>query len=216
MASANDILKIAAADIGYTESPANSNKTKFGKWYGLDGQAWCMMAVQYWFNKLGKPLPCKTASCSGLLNWYKANKPDRVHTTPQTGDIVIYNFGHTGIVESVAKDTITAIEGNTSSSDYGSQDNGGGVYRRTRKKSLVTAYIRPIDFEEEEMTYADFKVYIERYLNEIAEKPLPDWKNGEPAGEFNEAIKAGITDGKNPMRFVRRYEAAIMAKRAAK
>ena len=212
MANANDILKIAAADIGYTESPANSNKTKYGKWYGMDGQPYCMMAVQFWYDKAGYPLPYKTASCSGLLNWYKANKPDRVHTTPQQGDIVIYNFGHTGIVESVAKDTITAIEGNTSSSDYGSQDNGGGVYRRTRKKSLVTAYIRPLDFEEEEMTYADFKVYIERYLNELSEKPLPDWAEGE----FNEAVKTGITDGTRPMQLLPRYQAAIMALRAKK
>ena len=47
----------------------------------------------------GTPLPHKTGSCSALLNWYQKNRPDCVMKDPQPGDIAIFTFGHTGIVE---------------------------------------------------------------------------------------------------------------------
>ena len=42
---------------------------------------------------------------------------------------------HVGLVESVTATSITTIEGNTSGSDVGSQDNGDGVWRRTRPRN---------------------------------------------------------------------------------
>ena len=134
-------LDIARRELGSTESPAGSNRTKYGKWLGLDGQPWCMSFVQWCFNQAGAPLPCRTGSCSALLRWYRANQPERVVPDPMPGDIVIYRFGHTGIVESASGSDVTAIEGNTSPGQGGSQDNGGGVFRRTRKRSLAEAYI---------------------------------------------------------------------------
>lgn len=142
------VLAFARAELGRAESPAGSNRTPYGKWYGLDGQPWCMMFVQWVFHQAGARLPCKTASCSYLLNWYRKNRPKSVRKTPAPGDIVIYNFGHTGIVENAGNGKITAIEGNTSLTDAGSQSNGGQVCRRTRQTCLVTAYIRP-DYEKE-------------------------------------------------------------------
>lgn len=213
MSKYDDIIKLAAADIGYTESPANSNKQKYGKWYGYDGAAWCMMAVQYWHNLVGCKLPYKTASCSGLLNWYKANRPECVKSVPKKGYIVIYNFGHTGLVESVSNGTITAIEGNTSATDKGSQDNGGGVFRRTRKTSLVTAYIdginikdepkpkkeepkptpKPIVKDDDYMTKAEIlkelgDQYIERF------DQLPKWAKADMRQLLDEGIINGGTD----------------------
>ena len=154
MATAEKVLNIARGEIGTKESPANSNRTKYGKWYGLDGQPWCMMFVQWCFHTAHMALTCKTASCSTLLTWYQRNRPGSIHKTPQRGDIIIYNFGHTGIVESVGSGTITAIEGNTSPGTAGSQSNGGMVCRRTRKTSLVTAYIRP-DYDDKEDKHMD-------------------------------------------------------------
>lgn len=168
----NDVLTIAAAELGYTEYPPDSNNTKYGEWYGMNYNPWCMMFVQWCFAQAGSPLPYKTASCSALERWYRSNRPDSVHTDPAPGDIAIYNFGHTGIVESVSGSKITAIEGNTSSTDYGSQDNGGGVYRKTRNKSLVTAFIRPdyapVEEPEEETEDEDEVVRYER-LSDIPE-----------------------------------------------
>lgn len=141
MATAERVLSYARAELGKTESPAGSNRTPYGKWYGLDGQPWCMMFVQWVFVQAGMPLPCRTASCSALLNWYRKNRPASIVKTPAAGDVVIYNFGHTGIVESVGNGSITAIEGNTSVS--GSQSNGGEVCRKTRKLCTAEAFIRP-------------------------------------------------------------------------
>lgn len=152
MATVDRVLVYACAELGKSEIPANSNRTPYGKWYGMDGQPWCMMFVQWVFYQAGMPLPHKTASCSDLLNWYRKNKPSSVQdavpnptikTSPRPGDIVIYNFGHTGIVESISGDNITVIEGNTSPDISGSQSNGGMVCRKIRKMSSATAYIRP-------------------------------------------------------------------------
>ena len=46
----------------------------------------------------------------------------------------------------------------------------------------------------------------------LRDKPAPAWAQAELA----EAVALGITDGKNPMQLIPRYQAAIMAKRAAK
>ena len=163
---ARDVLNIACGQLGVTESPAGSNRTKYGKWMGLDGQPWCMSFVQWCFHQAGTPLPHKTGSCSALLNWYKANRPACVVKDPQPRDIIIYNFGHTGILESAGTATVTAIEGNTSPGHSGSQENGGGVFRRTRSKTLVRAYIRPFTEKKEEKAVAAEKRY-----NTLAECP---------------------------------------------
>lgn len=215
MNTVNDVLRVAQADIGYTENPPNSNRTKYGKWYGMDGQPWCMMAVQYWFDQAGSPLPYKTASCSALERWYRNNKPDSVYDDAKPGDIVIYNFGHTGIVESATGTTITAIEGNTSPGEEGSQDNGGGVYRRTRKKSLVTAFLRP-DYEEEDdnMSYEKWKEYMEQYREELRGKEGSNWSENDR----DWAVKNGIVQGDENDRymwqdFVTREQMATMMHR---
>lgn len=204
-----DILRIAAGELGVTEHPAGSNRTKYGSWYGLDGQPWCMMFVQWCYAQAGSPLPYKTASCSGLLRWYRANRPEQIVTDPQPRDIVLYRFGHTGILTGTAAETVTAIEGNTSPGEAGSQSNGGGVYCRTRSKKQVTAYIRPIEAGEESMTGKEIYDALSDYLSR---QTVPGWAKEE----LEEAVRLGITDGKEPMALIPRYQAAIMALRAVK
>lgn len=205
------VLEIAAGEIGTKESPPNTNKVKYNTWYygrevGGSAYPWCMAFVQWCFNQAGIPLPYKTASCSALLNWYKNNKPDCIAAEPAPGDIIIYNFGHTGIVELVSGDEITAIEGNTA---VGNDSNGGAVMRRMRKKTLITAYIRPIDYTNEEDDMTGEEIY--KKLNEyLLTQELPEWATDE----FEQAKAMGITDGSAPMCLIPRYQAAIMAKRA--
>ena len=193
MRTVSEILTIARQELGSTESPAGSNRTRYGKWMGLDGQPWCMSFVQWCFAQAGRPLPFRTGSCNALLEWYKANHPECIVTTPRPCDVIIYNFGHTGIVESVPSGKITAIEGNTSAGDSGSQDNGGGVFRRTRSKSLVKAYIRP--FEEDDMDQQKFNQMFRAAMDDYR-KELRDNDSGQWSKEAREyAVASGLFAG---------------------
>ncbi len=184
-----ELLAVATKQIGITEWPTNSNKVKYNTWYygrevSGSGYPWCMAFVQWCYNEAQMKLPYKTASCSALLNWYKQHHPECIVSKPQAGDVVIYDFGHTGIVESVAVGRITAIEGNTTAGSSGSQSNGGGVYRRTRNTSCVRAYIRPItamqiDTEDDDMTQDKFnqmfKTAMEAHRKELRDNDSGDW-----------------------------------------
>ncbi len=203
-----DVLNIACGQLGVTESPAGSNRTKYGKWMGLDGQPWCMSFVQWCFHQAGTPLPHKTGSCSALLNWYQKNRPECVVKDPQPRDIAIFTFGHTGIVERALPGSVMCIEGNTSPGQSGSQDNGGGVYRRQRNLALVRAFIRPFPKKEDIMTGKEIYDALSDYLSR---QTVPNWAKAE----LEEAVKMGITDGSNPMQLIPRYQAVILAKRAA-
>ena len=152
--TANDVLKIAKAELGTKENPMNSNKVKYNTWYygrAVSGSdyPWCMVFVQWVFNQSGSPLPHRTASCGSLMDYAKKQKR-WVTKGYKPGDVVIFQFTtgrHTGIVESATTSTVTCIEGNTTSGSSGDQANGGGVYRRTRNISCVLGAYRP-DYSE--------------------------------------------------------------------
>lgn len=147
MATAKRIIEIASSEIGVKESPANSNKTKYGAAYGWNGVPWCAIFVWWCFHQgdAAALLPKKTASCWQLMD---AAKKAGLWVTKdyQPGDILIYDFSggsatdHTGICESVSGSTVTAIEGNTGITN---DANGGQVMRRTRKLSQVKGAVRP-------------------------------------------------------------------------
>ena len=223
------VLAIARREIGTVEKPKNSNNVKYNTWYykqevwdGKNGAKypWCMAFVQWVFNEAGFPLPFKTASCSALLNWYKTNTPELVHSEPQRGDIVIYK-GHTGIFEKIGPDPkyMYVIEGNTA---VGNDDNGGAVMERYRKVSTALAFITPfkeeedkdvIDIDELIQTMTDKQAYalLVKAQSYVATLEAPNWAKEE----LQLAVNNGITDGRNPMTLIPRYQAALMANRAA-
>lgn len=138
------ITAIAAAEIGYTETPKNSNKTKYGKWFGFDGVAWCGMFVSWCYATAGTPLPKigftkGFAGCQTAVAYFK--KAQKTTTKPAEGDIVFFDwnadgrYDHTGIfVRWIDKDHFETIEGNTSLSN---QSNGGQVMKRIRVNKNV-------------------------------------------------------------------------------
>ena len=67
---------------------------------------------------------------------------------------------------------------------------------------------REFNKEEDIMTVKEIYDALQSYL---AEQPTPDWARAE----LEEAKELGITDGARPMQLIPRYQAAIMAKRAA-
>lgn len=146
--TAEKVLAVARRELGNTENPAGSNRTKYGKWFGLDGNPWCMMFVMWCFSQAGALglLPKRTASCGDLMRSAKA-ADCWVTEDYRPGDVVIYDFpggaatDHTGIIESVTSDRVVAIEGNTSQA--GSQSNGGQVCRKARPYSQIVGAVRP-------------------------------------------------------------------------
>ena len=151
MTTANKVLEIAKAEIGYKESPKNSNKTKYGKAYGMDGQPWCAIFVWWVFTKAGCPELFfggeKSAYCPTIADYYIAQKQTVAKGSGKPGDIVLFDWNknnssdHIGIIEKKNSDgSYTTIEGNTSTSD---NSNGGQVMRRTRKQADISWICRP-------------------------------------------------------------------------
>lgn len=221
MATASDILRIARAEIGVKESPANSNKVKYNTaYYGRavsgENYAWCAVFIWWCFRQAGAASLYygggKTAYCPTLMSYHKAQA---VKGDYQPGDVVFFNFSggtsakHVGIVESWDGKTLTTIEGNTGT---GNDTNGGAVMRRTRyPKNVVGAY-RPAYKEDDDMTYEDWKAYMDRYRQELERKQASAWAKDA----LKEARAAGITDGKRPRDFATREEVAAMVVNAKK
>lgn len=133
------VIEIAAAEIGYTENPPGTNRTKFGKWFGLNGVAWCGIFVSWAYHYAGYPLGNigyrkGFAGCMTAVAHFK--KTGKITIDPQPGDIVFFDwngdgtFDHTGIfVRKINDNQFETIEGNTSLTN---QSNGGQVMRRQR------------------------------------------------------------------------------------
>lgn len=197
MAYVSDLLRVATAELGIKESPANSNTVKYNTWYygkavydGLWGTTfpWCVVFVQWCCNQAKVSLPIKTASCSALMT---AAKTVSMWVTSgyKPGDIVIYDFpkgsntDHCGIVESVSANYVTSIEGNTSVDD---DSNGGEVMKRTRPMSQVVGAVRPL------------------YLDEPSDYAKEAWEK---------AAAKGILDGTRPQEPVLRQQLAVVLDR---
>lgn len=156
MATAQELVKISYDRIGVKENPPNSNSVDANDWfYGrrVQGSAypWCCTSICYRFHLANADNLVKhTASCSDMYNWFKAK--GRIYSTPKVGDLVFFKFDkslsciaqHIGlVVEVLSNSKIKSIEGNTSSGNSGSQDNGGMVALRTRSASQIVGYGRP-------------------------------------------------------------------------
>jgi CHAP domain len=142
------MLATARSQIGVRER--GNNRTPYGRWYGVDGQAWCAMFVSWVFAHAGRPLPAIDSRRGYALvrdgyRWARAH--GRWTRRPQVGDVffILYGNGqgHTGIVERVNRNgTITTIEGNTNTDG---SSNGVGVFRRRRSiRSINGGFMRPI------------------------------------------------------------------------
>lgn len=147
------ILNIAKNELGYFESPNNSNQTKFGKWFGLDAVPWCGIFVSWCYAMAGFQLPKigflkGYAGCQTAVKYFKEKQ--EITTTPSAGDIVFYDwngdgrYDHTGIfVEKLDEEYFQAIEGNTSLTN---QSNGGKVMIRKRSfKNCIFVHPKHLD-----------------------------------------------------------------------
>lgn len=143
------------AKIGVTENPANSNSGPFitqwqratargGLW--LDRTPWCGTFVENMAREHGVKTSTRWASVWFIhqdavraINGFSGWTTNRASVRP--GDLVtLFNDAHVEMVEEVLPSGVQTIGGNTSPGIYGSQANGGGVYRRFRPYSVVTGF----------------------------------------------------------------------------
>jgi hypothetical protein len=147
MSTPQDVLRIAASQLGVTESPAGSNRQKFSAELNRPAEPWCADFVVWVMRQAGITLPNESAYTPYMLNGFRSSGASP--TMPAPGDCVFFNFNggrgpeHVGIITHVGPTHIESIEGNTSPSTAGSQANGGGVFRRMRHRSVIVGFGRP-------------------------------------------------------------------------
>lgn len=152
---ASKIVARAKTQIGTKEVPVN--KTKYGAWYGLDGQPWCAMFVSWVFStehltQLIAQSPKGYAGCESFEAWARQKGLIVPTNTVKAGDILLFDFDgnnrseHTGIAiggYDPKSHLVPTIEGNTSGDHVGSQANGDGVYAKFRPITTIRAVVRP-------------------------------------------------------------------------
>lgn len=161
-----DVMRIAILQNGYKESPAGSNKTKFGKAMGMNGVPWCAEYV-YWCGEQpsgDNPIP-KSANAATLQDLIVSQKggswvmPKTASNSAKKkglekvkfGDVIDFDFGknnlyrqHVGFAIGRIGNYYITIEGNTSAEGKsGSQSNGGQVAIRRRHYTQVCSNARP-------------------------------------------------------------------------
>src|SRR6266516_1359768 len=105
-------LAEALRHVGVRESPPGSNRTMFGRWFGVDGVPWCSIFVSYCFDVGAGVVLCR--------DWH-GGEPDHV------GIVVIAGPGG----------SIETVEGNTA---VGNDSDGGQVMRRRRAHHQVAGF----------------------------------------------------------------------------
>ena len=149
--SAQFVIDVAIKEVGYKEGA--NNATKYGVAFGMDHVSWCCIFVWWCFKQAGLDSKIlKTAGVETLEAWGIKNKLTVPIANIQAGDLVLYDFTHSGVAEHIeiatsAVDpkahTFHSIGGNTSNPANASQSNGDGVYVKIRPTNLVKTVIRP-------------------------------------------------------------------------
>lgn len=148
------LMALCEEDVGYVEG--KNNDTKFGKWYGLNFNPWCAMAAskKYFDAGMIKTVAGKAKGYAACVEWLKhliKNKQLVPVGQAQAGYPVFFDWNgdgipdHVGICKSNNKRLkfLWVYEGNTSSGNRGSQNNGDGFYLRKRGYGDIMAVGKP-------------------------------------------------------------------------
>lgn len=207
------VIKWAASQVGYAESPPGSNRVKYwDDWPGWQGQPWCVAFLYWVFHHAGEGSAffagAKTASCGTLYRWYKEQDQTVPKHDVQPGDIVILNFKgtmetqHCGLVVDVGSNWIQTIEGNTSPGLEGSQDNGGCVASKIRTMAQIVGVCRPKYKEEKPVNLEDSNDFDEH------------WAGKDIRWCLERGLLTGYPDGSfKPDQPVTRAEMAVVIRR---
>lgn len=169
-----DLVERALKDVGYKST---STKSQYGSRYGMQGY-WCVMAVMCWAEDVSLALPVRTASCSAFSAAAKKTNGylPKGTKTFKRNDIVVLDFpntsvatDHMAIVVEQIGNYIATVEGNTSSTDGGSQASGGCVAVKLRPVSYVHDGWRPAneDIHEAKPMFVGAKGNIVKLLQDM-------------------------------------------------
>lgn len=159
MGTPDDVIRIAAGEVGYSRWDDPETGTKYGRWYASltgedyyaeNGVAYCAMFVSWVFHQArvacaGLP----GAYCPAMLEEARRAGAAVPKSDARPGDVVYFDWqldeetDHVGIVVANYGTFLETIEGNTSTGASGSQSNGGVVARRQRNLHNVCAIVRP-------------------------------------------------------------------------
>lgn len=142
------VVALARTQIGYSERPPHSNRTKYNVWYGMNPAAWCAIFDSWVSHHSGNPLPhirtSKGYAYTPDLQSYarRTGQLKSAGYNPSPGDKVLFSFGgqrvdHVGIVGERGRlrdGRIHTIEGNTNAA--GSRT-GGSVLEKYRGSNIV-------------------------------------------------------------------------------
>jgi hypothetical protein len=138
------MLAAAQAEVGQAEQPPGSNDSPRIAEYrtatsGSGVGPWCAYFVSWAANQAGSPIGEQGQGFGAVASvWDWAQRTGRTvpaGSTPQPGDLIVWDGRHIGIVESVGADgSIHTIEGNSSDSvarrTYGPDGGGATGYVR--------------------------------------------------------------------------------------
>lgn len=151
MATAQDALRVAAGEIGYSRWNDPEQGTKYGRWYaeqtgepyfGYNGVPFCAMFTSWVLAQVGVTPPGGLfAYVPSGINAARARGRLVSVGDARPGDMLAYDWDrdgvadHIGFLETVLPSgALQTVEGNTSN---------GRVARRVRDRSTVCAVIRP-------------------------------------------------------------------------
>lgn len=165
MATAKNVMELAASFIGTHEDPPGSNNVIFNTdYYGgpvFDPElAWCCAFVWDIFRIANASELFygggKTAYCPNVANWARNNGLVVPYSNAEYGDLVLFDWDQDGVADHIGfvvglndDGSMETIEGNTSDSDH---SNGGYVLGRRRSPDSVFMVVR-IQYEASEGGY---------------------------------------------------------------
>lgn len=155
MATAEDVIRIAKAEEGYSRYSDPQEGTKYGRWYaaltgspyfGTTGVPFCAMGVSYVFAKANcKCLGLPTAGCtSGILtparNAGKLLRPAQL----KRGDVILFNWDGEGYGAAEADHVGIVLSWNSPSSIHTWEANVSGMVKECdRDIKWVVGGVRP-------------------------------------------------------------------------
>ena len=144
------VISKAVSHKGYKEG-ANNDNIFAGIAGHANHQPWCATFVVACFKESGEAAAVPdSASCEFIETWGVKMKRTRTKQAAKRGDLILMDFNKSGKSQHIGiavhdfdlkTNTIQTIEGNTGDVN---QDNGDGVYIKTRQADFIRAVIRPV------------------------------------------------------------------------